>query len=1368
MIPDFRKVKVNLLCKGAAKVSALLLVGLCAFGIVPWNEAAAVCYAKADTDKEKVEEFVTAYYEAHTAEGIETLPDYVEDAKSAAEEMMVLEVCLELGVEKYDNLDVTAYPLGDGIRWLVVVSYELIVEDFDIGIPGLTTLTVRKQKGGAFKIYDEYLDDIDDTEREKLEEEIWELALSDEIYDKTNDINAGYNTVVSENPDILAWVLDLQDGITQAYVDRMEDSYEPKTAAAPGTETEAETKTRETYIVRAGDCLWTIAEEQLGDGMYWSSIYEVNRELIGDDPNLIYVGWELILDVNAASAAINDFDESEMQEKEDTEAYPIETIYTDEECKEITIGNISCDVRKFYHVAKIVEEENKITFFAETDSKPNEPGFDGPQQITYIVSKEPELSDSYEDAIKYFEGIREFRGFESYQTADDNTIRALHKAVGRGEDKAYYLVGVSEEDGLYFIETEDILLDNHLQVQYGRDNPFVEEYCCTVSDVKCGWDYTYTAQVEKKIYYEEMHAEYKVTSERLNYSAEFSAVPSEDDESKLVNTLNVTLEDDQYKVPAVQWVSDGLTRSDYPEFRDMNADGYLDLLCYAYTPDSSSRSMEIIFVWDEREDEYVQVSKIGGPEEYGWSDTFESPYESDGQGRLVEEWHYEYEGDTRKAREYIYQWEDNQLSLMIESESEYTFDAEIGTYVDPNPYAQWTETFSGGYLYDIYEAGKESVADGDWFVDDSGCFTYYEVYDPLNDEHLSAEWEIELAEMKGTDRLAQAVNEYHAELFEEQKEWMQEKQDTVMAMDIEEYRTGKMGRGDSHNIRTKASFEWGNVFTIVDMENTSDRRCCPVIANFNKTTGEKYEFSDLFNTDDYNAKLLERIRHRYDGREGVLSIDLESGYFSFMITSQGLFVINDYPGRSMLFEWIELEDILNREVCSELGLDIGWKELAPDEVISYDFFFNANQWHYNLNDEVLAAEVICAYVGDDIEEGTWELRDIHIRDTDNGRILKFVACAEDGTRELYMLLDETRETGPQYLVMADVKVSKYGDVAYDSDLHWEAYQDRTDFPEKYSAYSIYADRDAHIYESVYLDESINAMADYLACVQADKDTEWWLLGDSIFIDENGLLVDVCFSDGFQRVHMMVDRNFHNRQYSIVEVYDAQDAKDFSAESADDAQTNRNDLYDIKGTEANFFENAYRFRYNPQIFKAAACAVKDYAEKIDFADEEWELIRIYSEDGTVGVIARTTSLGRRLSLLIKGDTYQVVADVQKGDGGESELSDGFSYDSEMKWHSYYEWTINGEKENESVYTVRCNEEYYRHDSIYDYQLHRAMQEYLSSINANQEEEWEMLPEKLFVGCHGSLADAWYTNGNRRVHLVVDVWNKVYAVIVGEDK
>ena len=48
--------------------------------------------------------------------------------------------------------------------------------------------------------------------------------------------------------------------------------------------------------MKKGDCLWDIAETQLGDGMRWSGIYEANKALIGDDPDLLYVGIELELE----------------------------------------------------------------------------------------------------------------------------------------------------------------------------------------------------------------------------------------------------------------------------------------------------------------------------------------------------------------------------------------------------------------------------------------------------------------------------------------------------------------------------------------------------------------------------------------------------------------------------------------------------------------------------------------------------------------------------------------------------------------------------------------------------------------------------------------------------------------------------------------------------------------------------------------------------------------------------------------------------------------------------------------------------------------------------------------------------------------
>ena len=43
-----------------------------------------------------------------------------------------------------------------------------------------------------------------------------------------------------------------------------------------------------TYTVKSGDSLWKIAATQLGNGSRWKEIYELNKGIIGDNPNLIY------------------------------------------------------------------------------------------------------------------------------------------------------------------------------------------------------------------------------------------------------------------------------------------------------------------------------------------------------------------------------------------------------------------------------------------------------------------------------------------------------------------------------------------------------------------------------------------------------------------------------------------------------------------------------------------------------------------------------------------------------------------------------------------------------------------------------------------------------------------------------------------------------------------------------------------------------------------------------------------------------------------------------------------------------------------------------------------------------------------------
>lgn len=49
-----------------------------------------------------------------------------------------------------------------------------------------------------------------------------------------------------------------------------------------------------THRVEAGDCLWNLAKQYLGDGSRYSEIYELNRDIV-QNPNLIYVGQELKL-----------------------------------------------------------------------------------------------------------------------------------------------------------------------------------------------------------------------------------------------------------------------------------------------------------------------------------------------------------------------------------------------------------------------------------------------------------------------------------------------------------------------------------------------------------------------------------------------------------------------------------------------------------------------------------------------------------------------------------------------------------------------------------------------------------------------------------------------------------------------------------------------------------------------------------------------------------------------------------------------------------------------------------------------------------------------------------------------------------------
>lgn len=244
--------------------------------------------AKTGVTEKEVAEFVTAYYEAQTPEGIETLADYVADPDSLdfQASLITLQVAFEHGFTGLENISVIVYPMSDGEHWVVPVSSEWAIQGFDIRLPGLKVELVGRNLEGELQI--ESNNDGAEWD-EALLKEISELCLSDEVIDLNTEIAAKYNEIVADNPDLAEWLLSLNKEADKAKAEAAEQIV----YGLEDADGEKSTGKENWYVVKKGDCLWDIAETRMGDGMRWSKIYEANKALIGDDPNLLYVGIEL-------------------------------------------------------------------------------------------------------------------------------------------------------------------------------------------------------------------------------------------------------------------------------------------------------------------------------------------------------------------------------------------------------------------------------------------------------------------------------------------------------------------------------------------------------------------------------------------------------------------------------------------------------------------------------------------------------------------------------------------------------------------------------------------------------------------------------------------------------------------------------------------------------------------------------------------------------------------------------------------------------------------------------------------------------------------------------------------------------------------
>lgn len=253
-----------------------------------------ICEAKSDDAEKEIVDFVTAYYEAQTPEKIDTLADYVSEPDDMEFQLSLvnLQTTFECGVTGFENINVAAYPLSDGEHWIASVSVEMAVKDFDVAIPGLKVELIDRKPDGDLQIMmnSDELDELEGHVADELLKEIREISLSEEMVDRNNEVAMQYNEIVADDPDVMDWLLEVSEKVdkakAEAYGQIGQSIYDRKNSGMK----------EKRYVVKKGDCLWTIAEEQLGDGLFWSDIYETNQAVIGGDPNLIYVGIELELE----------------------------------------------------------------------------------------------------------------------------------------------------------------------------------------------------------------------------------------------------------------------------------------------------------------------------------------------------------------------------------------------------------------------------------------------------------------------------------------------------------------------------------------------------------------------------------------------------------------------------------------------------------------------------------------------------------------------------------------------------------------------------------------------------------------------------------------------------------------------------------------------------------------------------------------------------------------------------------------------------------------------------------------------------------------------------------------------------------------
>ncbi len=239
--------------------------------------------------------FAWRFFIENTKTGIDKATAQMYSSENAREYKLMQRIMFANGFRCFENVNVHIYPIEGEDVYIALIEYDMAVDGIDTVLSGTSTFFIGRREDGSLCIdVEPLMSAAADNEKDygRLNDKISDcLYNSEEIQLIIEEADRKYSSQILECPEATVWAKDVGDKRQQAGG----LPYLAQEQLADGEEITAETGSAHKYIVENGDSLWKIADAQLGSGALWGRIYDANRGIIGDNPNLLYAGEELII-----------------------------------------------------------------------------------------------------------------------------------------------------------------------------------------------------------------------------------------------------------------------------------------------------------------------------------------------------------------------------------------------------------------------------------------------------------------------------------------------------------------------------------------------------------------------------------------------------------------------------------------------------------------------------------------------------------------------------------------------------------------------------------------------------------------------------------------------------------------------------------------------------------------------------------------------------------------------------------------------------------------------------------------------------------------------------------------------------------------